>query len=254
MDIKFKGRKALITGSSKGIGFEIANYLQKCGCSVALNGRNKSDLNDATARIPNSIGIPGDVSNDIEAKQIVENSILQLGELDYIICNVGSGKSSAPGDEKSQDWRDMMAINFYSVTNIVDSFQQVVKSKKKNLSIVCISSICGLEVIPDAPVTYSVAKAALNAYVKGISRPLGKKGIRINAIAPGNINFEGSTWSKKINKNPELISNMIKREVPLNRFGKTNEIACLVGYLLSEFSDFVTGSVWEIDGGQTRFI
>ena len=254
MDINFKGRKALVTGSSKGIGFEIANYLQKSGCLVALNGRNKSNLEYATARIPNSIGIPGDVRNEVEAMKIIQNSILKLGDLDYIICNVGSGKSSAPGDEKSQDWRDMMAINFYSVTNIVDALLQVFRGKNKKLSIVCISSICGIEIIPGAPIPYSVAKTALNAYVKGVSRPLANRGIRINAIAPGNIYFEGSTWSEKIKKNPELISNMIKREVPLNRFGHTIDIAYLVGYLLSEISDFVTGAVWTIDGGQTRCI
>tara|TARA_Y100000589_G_C26773856_1_gene474942 strand:- start:237 stop:614 length:378 start_codon:yes stop_codon:yes gene_type:complete len=122
--------------------------------------------------------------------------------------------------------------------------------KRDSGSIICISSICGLEVINGAPITYSVAKAALNAYVKGISRPLGKDGIRINAIAPGNILFEGSTWQHKLDDNPEIVEKMLKNNVTLNTFGRPIDIANLVLYLSSPISNFVTGSIFTLDGGQ----
>jgi NAD(P)-dependent dehydrogenase (short-subunit alcohol dehydrogenase family) len=119
-------------------------------------------------------------------------------------------------------------------------------------SIVSISSICGLEVVPNAPITYSVAKAALNAYVRGISRPLGKRGIRINAIAPGNIFFEGSVWEKRITEDGGAVANMLNQDVALGKLGSPRDIANLTAYLLSDVSSFATGGIWTLDGGQVH--
>ena len=117
--------------------------------------------------------------------------------------------------------------------------------------IVCISSICGNNVIKGAPIPYSVSKAALNAYVKCSANLFGEKGIRINAIAPGNILFEGSSWDKKIKQNKKLTDNILKNKVPLSRFGNPEEIADLACFLSSPKAAFVTGSIWDIDGGQS---
>ena len=106
--------------------------------------------------------------------------------------------------------------------------------------------------IPDAPITYSSAKAALNAYIKGISRPFGKEGVRINAIAPGNIIFEGSSWSSKMTTNPQEVQTMLQNKVPLGRFGNVIEVSNLVKYLASPISAFATGAIWRIDGGQSH--
>ena len=119
-------------------------------------------------------------------------------------------------------------------------------------NIVCISSICGQEIIPGAPVTYSAAKAALNAYVKAISRPLGEEGIRINAVAPGNILFEASVWDKKMKQDPKAVEKMLSDDVPLSRLGSPEEVAALVVFLASSDADFITGSIFSIDGGQTH--
>ena len=119
-------------------------------------------------------------------------------------------------------------------------------------TIICISSICGQEVIPGAPVTYSAAKAALNAYVKGIARPLGTKGIRINAIAPGNILFDTSVWQRKLDENPDAVQDMLNREVALARLGKPEGIADLTLWLASDKASFASGQIWTLDGGQTR--
>ena len=96
------------------------------------------------------------------------------------------------------------------------------------------------------------SKAALNAFVKGISRPLGKDGVRINAIAPGNILFKGSNWEKKINADSVNVYSMIEKEVPLGSFGNAEDIANLACYLSSSISNFITGSIFTIDGGQVR--
>ena len=119
-------------------------------------------------------------------------------------------------------------------------------------TIVCMSSICGLEVVPDAPVTYSAAKAALHAYVRGIARPLGRQGIRINAIAPGNILFNGSVWSRKLSEDRSAVHAMLERDVALNSLGTPRDVANLVAYLASPRSSFATGGVWALDGGQVH--
>ena len=118
--------------------------------------------------------------------------------------------------------------------------------------IVCVSSICGLEVVPGAPVTYSVAKAALHAYVRGMARLLGRLGVRINAVAPGNILFDGSVWSRKLQEDSEAVNNMLVRDVALAKLGTPQDVANLVAYLASPRSGFASGATWTLDGGQVH--
>ena len=154
------------------------------------------------------------------------------------------------GTEEYQDWERSFSENFWSVTNLVEASRRNLSETKG--SIVCVSSICGNELITGAPLTYSAAKAALNSYVNGVSRPLGEMGIRINAVAPGNILFNGSVWDRKITENKKEVEEFLKKEVPLKKLGSTKDISNLVAYLASPISSFVTGSVWTADGGQTR--
>ena len=99
-----------------------------------------------------------------------------------------------------------------------------------------------MEFIKGAPITYSVSKAALNAFVRFYSKYLGTKGVRLNAIAPGNILFKGSTWEKKLQKNKRMTLNQIDQEVSLKRFGTAEDIANLVNYLIKDNSKFINGS------------
>ena len=92
----------------------------------------------------------------------------------------------------------------------------------------------------------------MNFYIKGISRPLGEKKIRINGISPGNVLFDGSSWEKKLIENYDKVKSYIKDNVALNCFGKPEDIAKLTCYLSSDISKFATGSIWNLDGGQTR--
>ena len=118
-------------------------------------------------------------------------------------------------------------------------------------TIVCISSICGNAAL-GAPITYSVSKAALNAYVLNIARPLASAGIRINSIAPGNIYFKDGVWDNKLAEDENSIQEMLQSQVAMNRMGTPEEVADLACYLVSPKASFITGRTFVVDGGQLR--
>ena len=245
-----KDKVILITGSSRGIGKYIASKFSEYGALVVINSRNKEELEVTSKEIPNSFPIFGDVCKPSESKLIIEKIISKFGRIDSLVCNVGSGKSVNPGEEYNAEWKRIFDINFFSTTNIIEASKNYLANRDS--SIVCISSICGIESIPNAPITYSVAKSALNSYVTSIAKPLAKDKIRINAIAPGNIIFSGSTWDNKYKINPKNVKEMLKDKVPLEKFGEPNDISDLALYLISPISKFCTGSIFKIDGGQTN--
>lgn len=249
MNLKLKGKNVLITGSSRGIGLSIARQFSKENCNIVLNGR-AGNGQKALDSITNSYYIAGDVSTEEGAKNVINQSVKLLGSLDVVVCNVGSGSSVKPGQESLAAWQESFAANFFSTTCTVEAATSHLEQSSG--VVICISSICGSEVIPKAPVTYSVAKAALNAYIRGISKPLGAKGIRICGIAPGNILFDGSVWDRKISENPKAVSEMLEQNVPLKSLGNPEHIASLATFLASPKSNFTTGSVWIVDGGQTN--
>lgn len=250
MQLDLSEKVALVTGSSKGIGFEIAKTLHAEGCHVALNSRNEKELMAVSAQLNGAMAVVGDVSKPTEAQRIVHEVLTAFGRLDVLVCNVGSGRSVPPGSETADEWQRVFALNLWSTTNTVDAARQALSSSKG--VIVCISSICGHEVIPSAPVTYSAAKAALHAYVRGIARPLGEHGVRINAVAPGNILFDDSVWSRKLEEDPVGVQAMLERDVALSSLGTPADVANIVTYLASPRSGFASGSVWTLDGGQVR--
>lgn len=248
MDLQLNRKNALVTGSSQGIGLAIATLLHNEGCNITLNGRNSDVLENACGFFHDRVhSCLADVSKQDDSKKLVQSCIDKWGSIDILVCNVGNGTSVTPGNENSKEWEKIFQNNFNSTTNVIESVLE--NTSEAPSSIVCISSIAGMESI-GAPVTYSVAKAAINAYVKNMSRYLAKNGTRINAVAPGNIMSETSVWKKKSNDDPKYVENMLKKEVPLERFGTPEEVSNLVGFLCSEKSSFITGSIFVIDGGQ----
>ncbi|MDB2603328.1 SDR family oxidoreductase [Planktomarina temperata] len=250
MELNLAGKTALVTGSSRGIGLSIARVLHSEGCRVAINGRNEIDLGMATSQLSGAVSFPGDVTRPIEAQRVVKDVVNTFGKLDIVICNVGSGRSVPPGMETADEWQRVFSLNLWSTTNIVEAARTSLAASRG--VIVCVSSICGLEVIPGAPITYSTAKAALHAYVRGIARPLGHEGVRINAVAPGNILFDGSIWSRKIIEDEQSVESMLKSNVALGCLGSPEDVANAVCYLASPISAFASGAIWTLDGGQVH--
>ena len=241
MKLNLKNKIALVTGSTKGIGLSIAKNLEDEGCIVISNGRRKCPKK--------SNYLKADVTKINDCKKLISDIKKKYGKLDILVCNVGSGKAVPTGKETIRDWEKMFSLNFYSSINLIKFAENELKKTKG--SIICISSIAGVETT-NAPITYSVAKSALNSYVKNTSKRLSKYNIRINAVAPGNIIFNGSTWETKMKNNPSKVKKMLKDNVSMNRFGTTNEISNLVTFLSSEMASFITGSIYVVDGGQTR--
>ena len=169
----------------------------------------------------NCVAIKGDVSKYNEANLVIKfNKYFE--KLDILVCNVGSGKAKKKIPD-IKEWHQSFDINFWSTVNIINSSKKILI--KSNSSIICISSICGLENIKGAPIPYSVAKSALNSFVVNQSKFLGNFKVRINAIAPGNIMFNGSTWSKKMKKSPSNTKKYINKNVALKILGKTSDIS-----------------------------
>lgn len=242
----------LVTGSSRGIGRAIAEAFLAEGSLVSFNGRNTSDLENVVSTLSdeNAIAVSGDVSQPEQASAVVERVLAVFGKLDVLVCNVGSGRSVPPGAETHEEWLRVFELNLWSVTNMVEASRHALATSGG--VIVCISSVCGQEWVPGAPLTYSAAKAALNSYVRGIARPLGKDGVRINAIAPGNILFDGSIWQRKLKEDASGVKKMLTQDVALAKLGTPQDVANLALWLASPAASFCTGSIFVADGGQVH--
>ena len=251
MNLELEDKVALVTGSSRGIGKAIAQALHREGCRVMLNGRTEAPLAASCSELGGRAAYHvADTTQADACCALTEATVARWGGVDVLVCNVGSGASVKPGEETPAEWQRVFGINFASATNMVEAARAALARSRG--AIVCISSICGVQTIAGAPLPYSAAKAALNSYVRGAARPLGSLGIRINAVAPGNILFEGSVWEGKLRQDPAAVNAMLANEVALARLGHPAEVADLVCFLASPRAGYATGAVYVIDGGQVR--
>ena len=239
-----KKKVVFISGSSRGIGFFIANKLYQDGFDVIINGSNPKRLKQSSKKLGNCKYYLGDVTNKTSIKTIFNKMNKKKIKLDVLICNYGNSKKS----KNDEDIDFAFKNNFFSATNTIQIFQNILNN---NAKIICISSICGIEIIKGAPLGYSVAKSALNSFVKFYADYLGEKG-SINSIALGNIFFEGSLWQKKLDSNPRKTKKYINNFVPNKKFGKIEDINEICNFLINQKNNYTTGSTFIIDGGQTR--
>ena len=253
MNLQLSGKKVLVTGSSQGIGAAIAVGFLDEGADVAIVSRGKEKLTALANELQSKYGFNRIIHTTCDCSKTDSLEILrsfiisEWGQLDIIVANVGNGKSVPEAIPSNEEWLRAWNSNFESALQTSRVFVPELKKSKGNLLFV--SSITALEAI-GAPVDYSTAKTAVIAFAKNIARKLAQE-IRVNVLAPGNINFPGSSWEKKIKSDPDRIRILIESTVPMNRFGTPEEIADAAVFLCSEKASFITGSVLVIDGGQT---
>lgn len=254
MELNLSGKRVLVSGSSRGIGLSIAQGFLREGAHVALTSRSQNDLNQLQMKLgqkfpPGSIATFSCDFTDTKTIQRLKGRIESIWHgLDVLVCNVGSGKSSSEPLSLPDDFKRIFQTNFDSAVDTTREFYPLLKSSQGN--ILFIASIAGMEAT-GAPTDYSVAKSALISFSKNLARKLAADGIRVNCIAPGNVYFSGGRWEEKMKAEPEKIQQFIETAVPLGRFGKPEEIAAAVLFLVSELSSFTTGACLVIDGGQT---
>ena len=180
-----KKKIVFISASSSGIGFYLAQKYKLLGYNLVINGTNISKLKKASL-ILNCDYFLGDLTNERKISSLVKKLKKKYGYIDLLICNLGSSNFK----KNNKDYKNAFKYNFHSTTSLVESSKSILKKTKSK--IICISSICGVESIEGAPMGYSIAKSALNFYIKLISRDLARNKITINGIVPGNIFFKGA--------------------------------------------------------------
>jgi len=257
MDLNLHNQVAFIAGSSRGIGRAIAATLLAEGASIVLTGRDEASLKATQAELTTSanhdkvLAIRGDFADAETIDRAFARTLAHFGRLDHLIANLGTGSGKPGWDQPEDEWSRLFELNFFASTRLTQAALPHLLANPNGGSILYISSIVAIEATP-APLPYSAAKAALVNYSKNLARQLGPQKIRVNTIAPGNIFFPGGSWERHLANRREAVEQMLKADVPLQRFGTPEEIASLAAYLCSPLATFATGSCYVMDGGQTR--
>ncbi len=253
MNLGLKGKKVLVTGASRGIGKAIAKGFLEEEALVCISSRRSKNLLLAEKKLSSKFGKDFvyahqcDFTNLNEVIKLRSNIKKQFNQLDIVIANVGDGRSEQGTLPEKKQWEKIWKANFDTAIHTARTFLPMLEETKGNL--LFISSITGLEAF-GAPVDYSTAKSALIALSKNMARKIAPK-VRINVIAPGNIYFKNGSWDEKIKNDKKRVEELLKKTVPMKRFGKPKDIATAALFLCSEKAEFITGAVLVVDGGQT---
>jgi len=244
--MNLKGKVAIVTGSSRGIGKGIAIELAKAGACVVINYKTNDEAAEKTLKEIRDIGayaikIKGDVSDYEFSKELIKNTVEKLGKIDILVNNAGISKVGLFMDASPEEWEQIIDVNLKGTINCSHS---VVKEmvKQKSGIIINISSMWG-NVGASCEVIYSASKGAINSFTKALAKELAPSNIRVNAIAPGVIDTEMNSWLSG-EERKSLID-----EIPMMKIGEVKDVGMLVTFLASENSKYITGQVITIDGG-----
>lgn len=253
MDLGLSGKRALITGGSRGIGREIARCLLREGARVFLAARGGETLEETKKELSALGEVHAgafDVSQREGAVAAVKAAIAALGGLELLVNNVGGSLGSGSFDAATaEQWAQVLDANLSSAVWCSQAAVEHMKGAGGG-AIVHVNSICGLEYCSSAP--YTAAKAALTGLTKEMGIDLAKHNIRVNGIAPGSVMFPGGSWERRAKTKPEQIAHMLKYDLPFGRFGKPEEIAEVVTFVASAKASWMTGTTVAVDGGQGR--
>ena len=247
MDLGLKGKSAIVTGASLGIGKAIALALGREGVNVALNYRKHAEEAQAQVREIEQMGaraiaVKADVASFGDAEAMTKKVVETFGGLDILVCNAGVNRDAVIWKMSEQEWDEVMDINLKGYFNYIRSAAPIFREQKHG-KIVCVTSINGLRG-KFGQSNYSASKAGIIGLAKSVAREMGKSSVNINAVAPGLIETD------MVREAPDKVKEMALAEIVLGRLGLPEEVADVVVFLCSEKSRHVTGEVIRVDGGQ----
>lgn len=246
--MKLKGKTALITGGSSGIGLETARLFIAEGARVAITGRTQSSLDEATKALgPNSISIQADAGDVAATEAAVAAAAEKLGKLDIVFANAGIGGTTLLGKTTPELFEQVIKTN---LTGVFFTVQAALPFMNDGGSVILNGSV---HILLGAPgySAYAASKGAVRAMSRVMAAELAPRGIRVNVVSPGAT--ETPIWSR-IAPTEEAMAALrarIARAVPLGRLGATEDIAKAVLYLASDDASYVTGAEIVVDGGAT---
>lgn len=242
------GKVALVTGASRGIGSAIAKTLAGEGAFVIVNYNGSKEKADAVVAEIKAAGGDGvslqcDVSDFAACGAMIENCIKEYGHIDILVNNAGITRDNLLMKMSEEDFDAVLNTNLKGAFNTIRHMSRYFLKQRAG-SIINISSVSG--VIGNAgQANYSASKAGIIGLTKSVARELSKRGITCNAVAPGFIETEMTEQM------PESAKEAVKQQIPLQRTGKTEDIAEVVAFLASEKASYITGQVISVDGGMS---
>ena len=263
---RLSGETALITGATRGLGHVFALHLAKLGANIGIIYRDlysykeyedeiaqyKADnvLEEIKLLGVKACGVQSELTNLEQVKKATEKIVSQLGPITILICNAGGGmgnlRAGQPSTMDMNIFHQVIEKNLYTTANIIAAVTPIMKENKKG-KIVTMSSVTGQQVNSDGSYShYCAAKAAITQYTRSLAQELGPYGITANCMSPGYI-----ISARLIKKFKEAGEQAFLRNVALKRFGTPEECAKVIEFLVSDMSDYVTGTVIEVNGGVT---
>ena len=256
MDLQLTDRIAIVTGSTRGLGFASARALLAEGCNVTICARGEERLMAAAAELtelPDSgnrvLTVRADVSTEEGVADVISRTVARFGGVDILVNNVGVARGTTIVDTTDAEWREAFDQTLFPA--IRASRLAVPHMRRRGGGVILmIASIWGRE--SGGRMTYNAAKAAEISLAKSLAQQLARDNIRVNSVAPGSILFPGGSWDKRQKDDPSGIADFVMRELPFGRFGRADEVGAVVAFLASPRASWISGASLPVDGCQSR--
>lgn len=245
--MRFNDKVVIVTGGSRGIGFETAKAFSENGASVVITAKNLEQLEKAAQSLTNTIFVPADIRKEEDVKKVVDKTIENFGKLDILVNNAGIFPRIKQLHEISEsDWNEVLDVNLNGTFRF--SKYSIPYLQKTSGVIINVSSDAGLKAYEGFNAdAYSASKAALVVLTQCWALEYAKDKIRVNCICPGVVNTDMTKPFLKTEKDREFMD----KDHPLGRIGEPEEVAKSILFLASEESSWTTGAILAVDGGQS---
>jgi len=255
LDLGLAGKVAVVTGGSRGLGLAAAQALIAEGANVMICARGEDALRSASQALQKSAPgaaaahVAADVSTESGVKTVVDAALREFGGIDVLVNNVGVAKGAGLETTTDAEWQEAFDHTLFPAIRM--SRLAVPHMRKRGGgAIVIVSSIFGREA--GGRMTYNAVKAAEISLTKSLAQELARDQIRVVSVAPGSILFEGGSWWKRQQSDPDGIAKFVKQELPFGRFGRPEEVGSAIAFLASPQASWISGTTVVVDGCQSR--